>query len=157
MRNETRAPRPARMERRAAGRVGEERAAGAANGRAGERVRGSCRGTCAASSPRRAPRAGQRIKFILAPSAFYTAYAVGATAPGHRGVSAARRARRSIPGRVTSPVHRKRHRHRVGGFTEAGRCSDRTPVNRPRGRPVRVRRARALIDGRDGAPPDVHR
>ena len=67
MRNETRAPRPARMERRAAGRVGEERAAGAANGRAGERVRGSCRGTCAASSPRRAPRAAPANVLSLYP------------------------------------------------------------------------------------------
>ena len=73
------------------------------------------------------------------------------TAPGQRGVSAARRARRSIPGRVTSPAtstpetppppRRGVHRGRS--------VSDRTPVNRPRGRPVRVRRARALIDGRD--------
>ena len=112
----------------------------------GERVRGSCRGTCAASSPRRAPRAGQRIKFILAPPSAPFIPRIATAVPGYgtraeRGVSAARRARRrSIPGRVTSPAtstpetppppRRGVHRGRS--------VSDRTPVNnRPRGRPVR--------------------
>ena len=96
----------------------------------GERVRGSCRGTCAASSPRRAPRAGQRIKFILAPSAFYTAYAVEALR--HPGTAVCRRHDAHVVrfrGALhhPRPVHRKHHRHRVGGFTEAGRC----PTGRP--------------------------
>ena len=42
MRNETRAPRPARMERRAAGRVGEERAAGVRRAGAGIMSRYMC-------------------------------------------------------------------------------------------------------------------
>ena len=61
MRNETRAPRPARMERRAAGRVGEERAASGRRAGAGIMSRYMCGEQ---PPPRAAGRPGQRIKSL---------------------------------------------------------------------------------------------
>ena len=95
--------------------------------------------------PRAAGRPGQRIKSL---SSHRAPFVYRGTAPGQRARVCRRHDAHVV--RFRGALH-----HQYTGNTTATasggspRPVNRTPVNRPRGRPVRVRRARALIDGRD--------